>query len=58
MPIVASTPGAEVISTDDPVRMYLMQMGEIPMLSRAEEIAAADRKSPSADIATTSWLPT
>jgi len=26
---------------DDPVRMYLMQMGEIPLLSRAEEIAAA-----------------
>ena len=27
--------------TDDPVRMYLMQMGQIPLLSRAEEIAAA-----------------
>jgi len=26
---------------DDPVRMYLMQMGEIPLLSRGEEIAAA-----------------
>jgi RNA polymerase primary sigma factor len=26
---------------DDPVRMYLMQMGEIPLLTRAEEIAAA-----------------
>ncbi|MEX2141625.1 MAG: sigma-70 family RNA polymerase sigma factor [Pirellulales bacterium] len=26
---------------DDPVRMYLMQMGEIPLLSRAEEIASA-----------------
>jgi RNA polymerase primary sigma factor len=26
---------------DDPVRMYLMQMGEIPLLSRAEEISAA-----------------
>jgi RNA polymerase primary sigma factor len=26
---------------DDPVRMYLMQMGEIPMLSRVEEVAAA-----------------
>jgi len=32
---------ASVISTEDPVRMYLMQMGEIPMLSRAEEVAAA-----------------
>ena len=28
-------------STDDPVRMYLMQMGGIPMLSRSEEIRAA-----------------
>ena len=28
-------------NTDDPVRMYLMQMGEIPMLSRDEEISAA-----------------
>jgi RNA polymerase primary sigma factor len=27
--------------TDDPVRMYLMQMGQIPLLSRAEEISAA-----------------
>lgn len=26
---------------DDPVRMYLMQMGRIPLLSRGEEIAAA-----------------
>ncbi len=26
---------------DDPVRMYLMQMGEIPLLSRDEEIASA-----------------
>ena len=31
------------IATDDPVRMYLMQMGEIPMLSRDEEIDAAKR---------------
>jgi len=28
---------------DDPVRIYLMQMGEIPLLSRREEIAAAKR---------------
>ena len=28
-------------NTDDPVRMYLMQLGEIPMLNRAEELKAA-----------------
>ena len=28
---------------DDPVRMYLMQMGEIPMLNRQQEITAAKR---------------
>ena len=28
---------------DDPVRIYLMQMGEIPLLNRKEEIAAAKR---------------
>jgi RNA polymerase primary sigma factor len=28
---------------DDPVRMYLMQMGEIPLLNRAEEIDSAKR---------------
>jgi len=30
-------------ATDDPVRMYLSQMGEIPLLSRQEEIALAKR---------------
>ncbi|MCE9544551.1 MAG: sigma-70 family RNA polymerase sigma factor [Planctomycetia bacterium] len=34
---------ANVISTEDPVRMYLMQMGEIPMLTRVEEVSAAKR---------------
>ncbi|MCC7476075.1 MAG: sigma-70 family RNA polymerase sigma factor [Pirellulales bacterium] len=29
--------------TDDPIRMYLMQMGEIPMLNRADEISSAQR---------------
>jgi RNA polymerase primary sigma factor len=28
-------------ATDDPVRMYLMQMGQIPLLKREEEIASA-----------------
>jgi RNA polymerase primary sigma factor len=28
---------------DDPIRMYLMQMGEIPMLSREDEISSARR---------------
>jgi len=31
------------IQIEDPVRIYLMQMGEIPLLSRREEIAAAKR---------------
>ena len=30
-----------VDATDDPVRMYLMQMGQIPLLNRAEEVASA-----------------
>jgi RNA polymerase primary sigma factor len=30
-------------SVDDPVRMYLMQMGEIPMLNRGEEVTAAKK---------------
>ncbi len=29
--------------SDDPVRMYLTQMGEIPLLTRKEEIALAER---------------
>ena len=33
--------GSSVDNTDDPVRMYLMQMGEIPLLKRVEEIDAA-----------------
>jgi len=32
---------AEIDATDDPVRMYLMQMGQIPLLNRAEEISSA-----------------
>lgn len=33
--------GASVDATDDPVRMYLMQMGQIPLLNRAQEISSA-----------------
>ncbi len=32
---------ASVDATDDPVRMYLMQMGQIPLLNRAQEISSA-----------------
>jgi RNA polymerase primary sigma factor len=37
------TSSDDFAAVDDPVRMYLMQMGEIPMLSRKEEISAARR---------------
>ena len=30
-------------NTDDPIRMYLMQMGEIPLLTRPQEIASAEQ---------------
>ncbi len=33
----------EESAIDDPVRMYLMQMGEIPMLSRDHEVSSAKR---------------
>ncbi|MFV1966879.1 MAG: sigma-70 family RNA polymerase sigma factor [Pirellulaceae bacterium] len=33
--------GSPENNTDDPVRMYLMQMGQIPLLSREEEIDSA-----------------
>jgi RNA polymerase primary sigma factor len=33
--------GDDEAAIDDPVRMYLMQMGEIPMLNRDNEVAAA-----------------
>ena len=39
---VADEHGDDTVdATDDPIRMYLMQMGEIPLLNRAEEIASA-----------------
>ncbi len=34
---------ADKVRIDDPVRMYLTQMGEIPLLSRAEEISLAKK---------------
>ncbi|MGR3317024.1 MAG: RNA polymerase sigma factor RpoD [Candidatus Anammoxibacter sp.] len=41
---VDSTPQDDLSEKiDDPVRMYLTQMGEIPLLSRAEEIMLAKR---------------
>ncbi len=36
-----SLDAGESAAIDDPVRMYLMQMGEIPMLNRDHEVAAA-----------------
>ena len=39
----ASEPTGGDDQVDDPIRIYLMQMGGIPMLSRAEEVAAAKR---------------
>lgn len=33
----------DVVAIDDPVRMYLMQMGQIPLLDRPAEIAAAKK---------------
>jgi len=33
----------EASAIDDPVRMYLMQMGEIPMLNRESEVTSAKR---------------
>ena len=40
---IEETAGGSSVCIDDPVRMYLMQMGEIPLLSRAEELTAAQR---------------
>ena len=44
-----------VDSTDDPVRMYLMQMGEIPLLNRHQEIVAA-KKIERARVFYRSWM--
>ncbi len=37
------TSSSEEASIEDPVRMYLMQMGQIPLLSRNEEVEAAEK---------------
>jgi RNA polymerase primary sigma factor len=37
------SPAAPASPTDDPIRIYLMQMGQIPLLSRSAEVAAASR---------------
>lgn len=37
------SPPAPASPTDDPIRIYLMQMGKIPLLSRSAEVAAASR---------------
>jgi RNA polymerase primary sigma factor len=39
----AADEGSSESHIDDPIRMYLMQMGEIPMLSREDELNAARR---------------
>ncbi len=39
----AEEPGGDDDQIDDPVRIYLMQMGEIPLLKPQEELAAAKR---------------
>ena len=41
--LVEAVASAERAHIDDPVRIYLMQMGEIPLLSRQQELVAARR---------------
>jgi RNA polymerase primary sigma factor len=44
-----------VDATEDPVRMYLMQMGEIPLLTRQQEVSAA-RKIESTRFFYRNWM--
>jgi RNA polymerase primary sigma factor len=37
----SSEGSGDLIATEDPVRMYLMQMGQIPLLTRLEEVDSA-----------------
>jgi RNA polymerase primary sigma factor len=37
----SEAPATPYSPTDDPIRIYLMQMGQIPLLSRADEVCAA-----------------
>ena len=40
-PLLSVSSGSAESMIDDPVRMYLMQMGEIPLLTRDEEVESA-----------------
>ncbi len=42
-PEVSRAPLAKSIQIDDPVKMYLRQMGQIPLLTRSQEIVLAEK---------------
>jgi RNA polymerase primary sigma factor len=41
--VIAEELDGETDPTEDPVRMYLMQMGQIPLLTREQEVSAAQQ---------------